>query len=622
MGQVTRVLDDTTVRNLDEYRAIGGGSGLAMASEMGRSDVIEHIATAGLRGRGGAGFPTGLKWQTVADSATGDEPITVVVNGAEGEPGTFKDRQLIRRNPYRVLEGALIAAYAMAAPSVIVALKASFEREAQRMRDAIADLDIAGIATDVSVRIVEGPNEYLFGEETALLEVIDGGQPFPRVAPPFRRGIAPGHHAPVLVDNVETLANVPNILAAGPDWFREIGTPSSPGSIVCTVSGDTRHHGVAEFEMGTSVGEVIETIGGKPHDGHHHIAAIAGTANPLIIADDFDTPMTYEAMGRIGSGLGTGGLIVFDDTRDLVAIAQAVAHFLAIESCGQCEPCKLDGRAIAADLELMITGDADESTLTDLRRRVNSVAVGARCALARQQEYVVGDILVRCRSELEQHLAADAAAEAVGPVLIAPIADLVDDRFVLDDAYLTKQPDWTHDEVDSGESPVDRLADVPVSVDQPATAQEPAPPQPEPPAGDPFEAVAALQEQLRGELGDVLFQQGNADAAANLEHDLKTYIDVTERIVYPMLQRVASVGDDTIWSAGLKALDAVDVAECLRGESPDMAERPILLDRLANDVRQRIADDRSIVFPLLRQRLPAADQTELANAIDEVLVES
>src|SRR5699024_10523859 len=154
-----------------------------------------------------------------------------------------------------------------------------------------------------------------------------------------------------------------------------------PGSIVCTVSGDTRRHGVAEFEMGTPMGEVIATIGEGPPESRHHIAAIAGTANPLITADDFDVPMTYETMSRIGSGLGTGGLIVFDDTRDLIAVAEAVSHFLAVESCGQCEPCKLDGRAIAANLELIVAGRADESALGELRRRVNDVAAGARCAL-------------------------------------------------------------------------------------------------------------------------------------------------------------------------------------------------------------------------------------------------
>ena len=281
MAVLSRVLDPRPVAGFDDYVSAGGGRSLGAVTEIDPAAVVDLVAASGLRGRGGAGFPTGLKWRTVAASAATTDQVTVVVNAAEGEPGTFKDRQLLRHNPYRVLEGALVAAYAMNAPRVVVATKASFSTEIARLESAVAELRAADVASDVVIDIVGGPDSYLFGEETALLEVIDGRQPFPRVAPPYRRGVHPNEQAPVLVDNVETLANVPNIVVEGADWFRSVGTTSSPGTIVCTVSGDTVHHGVAEFEMGTPLAEVVETIGRGAAEGRRIVAAITGTANAV-----------------------------------------------------------------------------------------------------------------------------------------------------------------------------------------------------------------------------------------------------------------------------------------------------------------------------------------------------
>lgn len=237
-------------------------------------ELIAVVDASGLRGRGGAGFPTGVKWRTVRDNRSASQRTSVVVNGAEGEPGTFKDRALLRMNPYEVLEGALIAARAVDADQVIFGLKASFGPELQRLRLAIEEARRAGWTAGVEVVVFEGPNEYLYGEETALLESIDGRYPFPRLAPPFRRGVREtvesaddvdsgsnlpahvemagqgGEAAPTLVDNVETLANVPRIIARGADWFRTEGTAESPGTIVCTVTGSTQRHGVGEVMMG------------------------------------------------------------------------------------------------------------------------------------------------------------------------------------------------------------------------------------------------------------------------------------------------------------------------------------------------------------------------------------
>ena len=470
-----RVLPARPVRSLADYERAGGGSGLEAAVRLEPAGVIEEIAASGLRGRGGAGFPTGRKWGAVASYASPVEPTTVVVNGAEGEPGSFKDRAILRADPYRVLEGALIAAFAVTADTVIVAVKETFTREAGLLRAAIEEIHAADWATDVEMSVFEGPPEYLYGEETGLLEAVDGRGPFPRVAPPYRHGAEefgddPASSAakvemaapadltdapPTLANNVETLANVPGILAAGADWFRSVGTDESPGSIVCTITGRTQREGVAEVPMGTPLREVIEEIGGGPEAGHHHVAAMSGVSNTLVVADDFDTPVSYEGMQALGTGLGTGGFILFDDTTDFVAVAAGVSRFLAVESCGQCVPCKQQGLEIAAILERMCRDEANDADLAQLDKRIATVADSARCNLALQQQLVVGDIRRLFPSDAEAH--AHAAAQPVEPELIAAIVDIEDGQAVLDERHREKQPDWSYDAVYSGKWPATRF---------------------------------------------------------------------------------------------------------------------------------------------------------------------
>jgi NADH-quinone oxidoreductase subunit F len=615
MGALQRVLDPVPIDSFDDYVGTGGGRSLAMVAGVAPLTVVDMIVASGLRGRGGAGFPTGLKWQTVLAGATSGEPITVAVNAAEGEPGTFKDRALLRRNPYRVLEGALVAAYAMSAPRVVVATKRSFGIEVGRLRTAVAELRAADVATDVTIDIVEGPDSYLYGEETAMLEVIDGRHPLPRVAPPFRRGLEPHPGTPVLVDNVETLANVPGIVVEGPAWFRAAGTDESPGTIVCTVSGDTRRHGVGEFEMGTAMGEVIDDLGRGPTEGRQLVAAIAGTANPLVTAAEFDTPMSYEAMSRIGSGLGTGGLIVFDDSRDPVDVGRAVSHFLAIESCGQCEPCKLDGEAIASSLRQIVIADADDATFETLRRRVGTVGRGARCALARQQESVIGDLCARFGEALAEYHREPGLEHAA--VRIAPLVDLVDGRFVLDDGFFTKQPDWSHDERDSGQLPVDRLATKPVEV-APANVSAEATAEGKE-FRDPFAPLLNLHEAIRADL-DALFASRpheRHDGIEDLRRHLHQHTELDDRLIHPLVQRVAASSDSAVWDAELHAVDAIAATTAVEAGGGDDGRKT--LDRLACDVRRNLNDDERVIYPLLRQHLGQNEQTDLADAIDEIV---
>src|SRR5690606_12649206 len=320
MTLVSRVLPRRPVADLDAYRAAGGGRAVEAARHVDAATVIDEVAASGLRGRGGAGFPTGTKWRTVLANRAPDLPTTVVVNAAEGEPGTYKDRAILRADPYSVLEGALVAALAVGASDVVVALKDREPAERARVERAVAEMRAAGLAGDIAISVATGPAEYLFGEETALLEVVAGRAPLPRIAPPYRRGVtevvegeadvdsgsglaAPVEMAgpgpatvapPALVDNVETLANVPRIVTGGAGWFRSLGTEASPGTIVCTVTGDVRRPGVGEVAMGTTVRAAIDAIGGGPRARRSIKAVLNGVSAAPLAPQMLDTPLTYE----------------------------------------------------------------------------------------------------------------------------------------------------------------------------------------------------------------------------------------------------------------------------------------------------------------------------------------
>jgi NADH:ubiquinone oxidoreductase subunit F (NADH-binding) len=480
MGLVERVLPNAALDTLAAAEDRGAGVGLRAARGIPADTAIEVLRDSGLRGRGGAGFPTWRKWRTVADHQVTGNPTTVVVNAAEGEPGCFKDRLILRRDPYAVLEGALIAAHTLGADCVIVALKESFTNEIARLDDAITEIEKAGWPEGIDLRIFEGPGEYLFGEETGLLEAIDGRPPFPRVAPPYRHGVdeeldehasaqgdlrSPAHvemaapagasdAPPTLAQNAETLANVPGIFAHGAPWFREVGTDDSPGTIVCTVSGHVRHAGVGEVALGTPLGEIIDLVGGGAQEGHELLAAMSGVSNALVPAKLFDTPATYEDLLAIGSGLGAAGFLVYDDTCDLTAVAAGVSRFLAVESCGQCTRCKQDGLELADLLAKLTRSRADDAMRDRIDQLLSTVAEGARCNLASQQQVVVDSVLGLVPDLVDAHVQRELPAD---PEPIAPIVGLEDGRAVLDERQATKQPDWTHGPDDSGQWPADRL---------------------------------------------------------------------------------------------------------------------------------------------------------------------
>jgi NADH-quinone oxidoreductase subunit F len=444
-----RVLHPTAVSTLDAYRAVGGLRGLSVALATEPAEIAAIVSDAGLRGRGGAGYPAGRKWATVARNTMPGGPSMVVVNGAEGEPGTFKDRSILRRNPYRVIEGAFIAARAVHADRVIIALKRSFTVEVARTRGALTEMRAANVLpASIACSVFEGPDEYLFGEETALLETIDGRGPFPRVVPPYRQGLLgadpwrPVRAAPALVNNVETIANVPKIVARGAAWFRRIGTPESPGTAVVTVTGDVRHAGVGEVRMGTPLRHVLASIGGGPVGDASVKAVLSGVANPVLLGDQLDVPVSHEGMARIGCGLGAAGFLVYVEPTDMVAVAAGVARFLSTESCGQCTPCKLDGMTLADLLERVARSQATRFDLDVIERRLATVGDNARCALGGQQQAVLTSIFTHFRHEFDAHI--DGRAHAAEPIVIAELLDVAEGTACIDERHRHKQSDWSY----------------------------------------------------------------------------------------------------------------------------------------------------------------------------------
>ena len=457
------LLPPQPLTTLDEYFATEtGGLGVKRAQDIGPQATIEEVRRSGLRGRGGGGFPAGRKWASVAV-----QPGThryVVCNAAEGEPGTFKDRALIRANPYQLVEGVIVAAFAVGALEAFICLKASFAPEIAALTRAVEEMQAAGICRDCSIAIVTGPDEYLYGEEKAMLEVIEGNAPLPRLFPPYEHGLfatAPqtgwqasepreghfGRHEsnPTLVNNAETLSNVPHILARGADWFRSMGTDRSPGTLVCTVVGDVVAPDVAEVELGTPVGAVIDAVGSGLHFGHNVKAVFSGVANPVLTAKELDVPLSYEGLQAVGSGLGTGGFIVYDDGACLVEVARQFSHFLAVESCGQCPPCKLGSLEITARLERIEGGVGTEADIGETGGWLEKVTDANRCYLAVQERVLIASILRSFPEEFVVHLDGQGCPRPRS-LPFPKIVDLTGGRATFDGRYHLKRPDWTYAE--------------------------------------------------------------------------------------------------------------------------------------------------------------------------------
>ena len=457
------LLPEQPLASLEEWRAVGGGQALDIARRLGPGATIEEIGAAGLRGRGGAGFPTARKWAGIR-SATGTHRF-VVCNAAEGEPASFKDRALLRANPYQVLEGVTVAALTMRAREAYIGIKASFRRELERLVGALEEMEAAGLAGDVPINVVPGPDEYLFGEEKAMLEVIEGKPPLPRILPPYEQGLfatgsqlgwesvprEPGHGPeadvanPTLVNNVETLANVAHILVRGAEWFRTMGTAASPGHAVATVVGDVVRPGVAEIDLGMRLSDAIDEVGGGPRNGRRVKAVFSGISNAVVTAERLGTPLTYEDMAAIGSGLGAVGFAVYDDSACMVELAFQYSRFLWIESCGQCPACKLGTQEITFRLNEIEACRGSEEDVEVIGARLANVTDGNRCFLPVEEQHVVGSILRAFPEEFAAHLEGN-CPNPRGDLLAPKLVDLADGVATYDEHHRRKRPDWTYED--------------------------------------------------------------------------------------------------------------------------------------------------------------------------------
>jgi NADH-quinone oxidoreductase subunit F len=458
------VLPSQSIPSLDVWTAVGGGSGLARAHELGPGATIQEVALSGLRGRGGGGFPTGRKWSLIRGDTEAGGDRYVVCNGAEGEPGTFKDRPILRRNPYQVVEGVAIAAFAVGAQHAYIAVKERFEPEIAALQRALAEMEAAGAAGEVPISLVTGPDHYLFGEEKALLQVIEGDAPLPRVLPTYLHGLFASPQMgwsarpsdadpfeddrprsnPTLVNNVETMANVAHVLARGPEWFRRLGTEDSPGTIVCTVVGDVNRPGYAEVEMGTPLRQVIDEIGGGVAPGRRVRAVFSGVANAVLTDEALDTPVSYEGFAAAGSGLGSAGFVVYDDTADMVTVARMFSRFLYVESCGQCPPCKFGTGEITAFLERIERGEGTDLDVETIGARLQTVTDQNRCFLGTEEQVVVSSILRSFPEDFDIALDRGPTFERDYP--FPKIVELGDGQVVYDEDQPRKQPDWTYAE--------------------------------------------------------------------------------------------------------------------------------------------------------------------------------
>lgn len=403
------LLDGNVYSSIGQYLANGGFKGLKKAFEIGPEAVIEEVRKAGLRGRGGAGFPTAQKWLSIRNHPCATKYLCC--NGAEGEPGTYKDRYLLQRNPYSVIEGIAIAAYSIGVRKAFFCMKGIFTNELQAARRVLAEsLDrgfigpnAMGSGFDIDIELVVGPDDYLFGEEKALLEVIEGNLPWPRQVPPYIHGlfVSGNNENPTAVNNVETLANVPHIMRNGADWFRSFGTEDTPGTMIFTLSGDVKKPGVYELPMGTTLETLINKHGGGATGPIK--AIFSGPSNPVILPEKVTTAMDFGSMKRAGSGLGSGGFTLYDESACMVKVAINFSRFLAIESCGQCNACKMGTAAVTRVLEGIERGELDASNVTEIKLWLSQVDNGARCYLASAEKYVIGSILSTFAEEIVAH---------------------------------------------------------------------------------------------------------------------------------------------------------------------------------------------------------------------------
>jgi NADH-quinone oxidoreductase subunit F len=391
------------LRRLDGYRAVGGYTALDKARAMEPQAVVDEITGATLRGRGGAGFPMGRKASLLAKD-TG-KPVYLVVNADESAPGAFKDRDVMGLTPHRLLEGCLITAHGIGSESVFIYIRGEYLHEFEVLRASLDEARNAGLLGEVTIVIHRGAGAYICGEETALLESLEGSRGQPRPRPPFPP-VTGLYGAPTQINNVSTIALVPKIIELGAEEFAKIGTPSAPGTAVFSLSGNIARPGNYERPLGTTLRELIYDIGGGVANGRELKAIIPGGSSvPVLTPDQIDTPMDYDSIQAAGSFFGSAAIIVVDERCCMVQLALRAAQFYMHESCGKCTPCREGTRWLVQLLTKIEDGRAEPHELELLDDICDRMLGKSLCALGDFAVYPVSSYLRKYRDEFEAHVA-------------------------------------------------------------------------------------------------------------------------------------------------------------------------------------------------------------------------
>jgi len=404
--------DGRDLTRLAEYERVGGYSSLKKAIKMDRQAVIDELLTADVRGRGGAGFPMGRKASFLPKPEASAKPIYLVANADESEPGTFKDREIMVRIPHMFVEGIVIASHAIGASAAFIYIRGEYLAEFEILRDALEEARRAGLVggnvlgTGWSLPIVlhRGAGAYICGEETGMLESLEGKRGQPRTKPPFP-AISGVYASPTLINNVETLATVPKILELGGAAYAKLGVENSTGTRVFSLSGNVVRGGNYELELGTSLRELIYDIGGGIADGRELKAVIpGGSSMPVLTADQVDTKLDADSMVEAGTMLGSGGVIVMDDRCCMVQLGLRVAQFYQHESCGKCTPCREGTRWMVDLLRKIEAGEATQSELDLLLDVCDRILGNCLCPLGDAAAMPVASYVARFRDEFQRHL--------------------------------------------------------------------------------------------------------------------------------------------------------------------------------------------------------------------------
>jgi NADH-quinone oxidoreductase subunit F len=392
------------VTDIDDYVAAGGFNALRKARAMGPDDVIAELEASGLRGRGGAGFPTGRKWAFVPKPDQLPKPHYLVVNADESEPGTFKDREIMLRVPFRFLEGCLIAAYGIQSQHVFVYIRGEYEQEFEVLRDSLEAMRKADLLGGITVVLHRGAGAYICGEETALLESLEGKRGQPRTKPPFP-AIAGLYAAPTAVNNVESITTVTPVIEMGGAEYAKLGVENSAGTRVFSLSGNVVNPGNYELPHGISMRELVYDVGGGVPNGRELKAVIpGGSSTSVLTADAIDTKMDFTSLVEAGSSIGSAGVIVIDDRCCMVQLGIRVSQFYEHESCGKCTPCRVGTKWVTQILQKIEDGRASQTDLDLLLSVCDRIMGKCLCPLGDSDAIAVLSYVDKFRDEYQAHI--------------------------------------------------------------------------------------------------------------------------------------------------------------------------------------------------------------------------